>query len=223
MNQMGMDPRLTGVEESIPLRPLAVFGNTTQRSAYHSSYKMVGGPGSGNYLHPNSEYVPSWAGESNGSVGAERLSHSLPGSPADRKPNFEVIGSAESLVGRVLVEQGLGKYCDPEFVRYTSREMQEALDMTREEMDRAAHQLLLQERRSQSFRYHQQQQPQQQQPQQQQPDMVQQWNPAYQQPIGIGYQPLQEQPPSGTQRTFHHQPSYHRQGQQQQQQQQPPS
>lgn len=47
---------------------------------------------------------------------------------------------------QVLVEQGLGKYCDPEFVRYTSREMQEALDMTQEEMDRAAHELLLQER-----------------------------------------------------------------------------
>jgi len=44
------------------------------------------------------------------------------------------------------VEQGLGKYCDADFVRYTSREMQEALDMTQEEMDRAAHQLLLQER-----------------------------------------------------------------------------
>jgi len=48
-----------------------------------------------------SRFVVSWGGESNGSVGAERLSHSLPGSPADRKPNFEVIGSAESLVGRV--------------------------------------------------------------------------------------------------------------------------
>lgn len=45
------------------------------------------------------------------------------------------------------MEQGLGKYCDADFVRYTSREMQEALDMTREEMDRAAHELLLQERR----------------------------------------------------------------------------
>ncbi|XP_069693168.1 muscle calcium channel subunit alpha-1 isoform X2 [Periplaneta americana] len=89
----------------------------------------------------------SRAGESNGSLGTERLSHSLPGSPADRRPNFpEVVGSAESLVGRVLVEQGLGKYCDADFVRYTSREMQEALDMTQEEMDRAAHRLLLQER-----------------------------------------------------------------------------
>ncbi|GFG39870.1 hypothetical protein Cfor_08850, partial [Coptotermes formosanus] len=89
----------------------------------------------------------SRAGESNGSLGTERLSHSLPGSPADRRPTFpEVVGSAESLVGRVLVEQGLGKYCDADFVRYTSREMQEALDMTQEEMDRAAHRLLLQER-----------------------------------------------------------------------------
>ncbi|RZC33742.1 muscle calcium channel subunit alpha-1-like, partial [Asbolus verrucosus] len=88
------------------------------------------------------------AGEPNGHAGSERLSHSLPGSPADRRPaSFEVVGSAESLVGRILVEQGLGKYCDPDFVRYTSKEMQEALDMTQEEMDRAAHQLLQQERR----------------------------------------------------------------------------
>ncbi|XP_076620083.1 LOW QUALITY PROTEIN: ca[2+]-channel protein alpha[[1]] subunit D [Colletes latitarsis] len=159
----------------------------------------------------------SWAGESNGSIGAERLSHSLPGSPADRKPNFEVIGSAESLVGRVLVEQGLGKYCDPDFVRYTSREMQEALDMTPEEMDRAAHQLLLQERRGQPLTYQLQQ------------ATDQQWaGPPYQptqQPTGIGYQPLQEQPPAGP-RQYQ---SYYRGGQATvsqpptQQQQPPPS
>lgn len=46
-------------------------------------------------------YVVTWTGESNGIYGSERLTHSLPGSPADRKPTFEVIGSAESLVGRV--------------------------------------------------------------------------------------------------------------------------
>jgi voltage-dependent calcium channel L type alpha-1D len=46
---------------------------------------------------------------------------------------------------KVLAQQGLGKYCDPDFVRYTSREMQEALEMTSEEMDFAAHQLLQQE------------------------------------------------------------------------------
>ncbi|KAK9299970.1 hypothetical protein QLX08_007186 [Tetragonisca angustula] len=223
MNQMGIEPKLTGIEENIPLRPLPVFGNPVQQQFYHHApYKVLDGPGSGNYLHPNSEYV-SWAGESNGSIGAERLSHSLPGSPADRKPNFEVIGSAESLVGRVLVEQGLGKYCDPDFVRYTSREMQEALDMTREEMDRAAHQLLLQERRGQPLSYQLQQ------------GAEQQWLPAYQpiqpsqQATGIGYQPLQEQRPPGP-RQYHR--SYYRgDGQtaatsdssQQQQQQPPPS
>lgn len=41
-------------------------------------------------------------GEHNGSIGSERLVHSTPGSPQDRRMNsFEVIGSAESLVGRV--------------------------------------------------------------------------------------------------------------------------
>ncbi|CAD1472971.1 unnamed protein product, partial [Heterotrigona itama] len=169
----------------------------------------------------------SWAGEGNGSIGAERLSHSLPGSPADRKPNFEVIGSAESLVGRVLAEQGLGKYCDPDFVKYTSREMQEALDMTREEMDRAAHQLLLQERHGQPLSYQLQQ------------GAEQQWLPTYQpiqpnqqqQATGIGYQPLQEQQPPPGPRQYHRS-YYHGEGQtasatsdsssQQQQQQQPP-
>ncbi|XP_055690016.1 muscle calcium channel subunit alpha-1 isoform X4 [Lutzomyia longipalpis] len=81
--------------------------------------------------------------ELNGSATAERLVHSTPGSPQERRMgSTEVIGSAESLVGRVLVEQGLGKYCDADFVRYTSREMQEALEMTKEEMDYAAHELL---------------------------------------------------------------------------------
>lgn len=37
---------------------------------------------------------------------------------------------------QVLAEQGLGAYCDAEFVRNTSREMQEALEMTQEQMDR---------------------------------------------------------------------------------------
>ncbi|XP_031617633.1 voltage-dependent calcium channel type D subunit alpha-1-like [Contarinia nasturtii] len=75
-----------------------------------------------------------------------RLTQSTPGSPQEhgRPTSFDVIGSAESLVGRVLVEQGLGKFCDPDFIRYTSREMQEALNMTSEEMDMAAHQLILQ-------------------------------------------------------------------------------
>lgn len=46
------------------------------------------------------------------------------------------------LIWQVLADQGLGKYCDPEFVRTTSREIAEALEMTSEEMDRAAHDIL---------------------------------------------------------------------------------
>ena len=85
--------------------------------------------------------------------------------------SIPVVGSAENLVGRVSIkieltlvvrenkgihlrltfstiflqvlrDQGLGKYCDPEFVAAASREMQEAMDMTPEEFDAAAHQLL---------------------------------------------------------------------------------
>jgi len=56
------------------------------------------------------------------------------------------------------MEQGLEKYAtDIDFVRYTSLEMQEALEMTREEMDRAAHELLLQEQRGQPLSYQLQQ------------------------------------------------------------------
>ncbi|XP_043279839.1 muscle calcium channel subunit alpha-1 isoform X13 [Venturia canescens] len=210
MNQLVMDSRLSGLEENIPLRPLAVFADSRlQPSNIQNPYKVLDGPGSGNYLHPNNEYV-SWAGESNGGVGTERLSHSLPGSPADRKPNFEVIGSAESLVGRVLVEQGLGKYCDPDFVKYTSREMQEALDMTREEMDRAAHQLLLQERRGHPLTFQLQQ------------SMDQHWNESNQQqgPREIAYQQLREPLSFEQQQQQQHQ---HQQQQQQYRHQQPPS
>ncbi|XP_063370147.1 muscle calcium channel subunit alpha-1-like [Cydia amplana] len=71
---------------------------------------------------------------------------SLPGSPRGINSTVPVVGSAESLVSRVLAEQGLAAYCDAEFVRNTSREMQEALEMTQEQMDRAAHQLMIQER-----------------------------------------------------------------------------
>ncbi|XP_049285338.1 muscle calcium channel subunit alpha-1-like isoform X3 [Anopheles funestus] len=77
----------------------------------------------------------------------DRLIHSTPSSPQEtHKLTGEVIGSAESLVGRVLAQQGLGKYCDLDLVHCAQMEMQEALDMTQEEMDLAAHELMLEER-----------------------------------------------------------------------------
>lgn len=78
------------------------------------------------------------------------MSKSVPSSPNERKQGpLPVAGSAENLVGRVLRDQGLGKYCDPEFVRAASREMQEAMDMTPEEFDEAAHRLLQAEQEGQ--------------------------------------------------------------------------
>lgn len=86
------------------------------------------------------------------------------------RPFSDVVGSAESLVGRVLYEQGLGKYCDPDFVKATQIELREAFNMTQEglythsvyfcdkflskilstcaEMDRAAHAILSRENSS---------------------------------------------------------------------------
>ena len=55
----------------------------------------------------------------------------------------EVVSSAESLVGRALVEEGLGKYLDSALIQTTKKEMAEAYDMTLEEIDRAAEMLLL--------------------------------------------------------------------------------
>lgn len=93
--------------------------------------------------------------ERNGAIPLTRLSHSVPGSPIeDRLNSTEVIGSAESLVGRILAEQGLGKYCDDVFVQNTSKELREALNMTKEEMDSAAHQLLTREQHGRPISFH---------------------------------------------------------------------
>ncbi|XP_065166003.1 voltage-dependent calcium channel type D subunit alpha-1 isoform X4 [Atheta coriaria] len=134
------DGEMSREDEAIPLKALS---NMYNGDPDKGNFQVID---KSDFLHPH--YNVSGGHEPNGHAGPERLSHSLPGSPADRRPPaFEVVGSAESLVGRILVEQGLGKYCDPEFVRYTSKEMQEALDMTQEEMDRAAHHIMQQEQR----------------------------------------------------------------------------
>ncbi|XP_045456510.1 muscle calcium channel subunit alpha-1-like [Melitaea cinxia] len=80
------------------------------------------------------------------------LMQSMRNNYRDRAPRqnndvpYCVENPAENLITRVLTEQGLGKYCDKEFIQSTSREMQEALDLTQEEMDTAANQIILQER-----------------------------------------------------------------------------
>ncbi|CAN8004779.1 unnamed protein product [Ixodes pacificus] len=111
-----------------PASPAAIRGGSpgrflpTHRASYHGSSR--GSPG----LDANHLVSP---------MGGRRL----------QEPLGVFIGSAENLVGRVLHEQGLGKYCDADFVRATQRELAEAFNLTQEEMDRAAHEILQAERR----------------------------------------------------------------------------
>lgn len=51
----------------------------------------------------------------------------------------------------MLVAEGLGKYCDSEFVGQATREIQEALDMTLEEMNSAARELLAYEQSNRRY------------------------------------------------------------------------
>ncbi|RVE48330.1 hypothetical protein evm_006990 [Chilo suppressalis] len=116
-------------KEQIPLRPL-IFNGESEK-IYQVLERTT-------YDLKNASYA---AGDN-----STRGVVSLPGSPRGINSSVPVVGSAESLVTRVLAEQGLGAYCDADFVRNTSREMQEALEMTQEQMDRAAHQLMIQEK-----------------------------------------------------------------------------
>ncbi|XP_043247671.1 muscle calcium channel subunit alpha-1-like isoform X2 [Amphibalanus amphitrite] len=92
--------------------------------------------------------MPGGGGGGGVGSGGVALSRSVPSSPHQQhvridRPLSEVVGSADNLVGRVLTDQGLGAFCaDPQFVRTASRELQEAINMTPEQMDRAAHMLL---------------------------------------------------------------------------------
>ncbi|XP_043564807.1 voltage-dependent L-type calcium channel subunit alpha-1C [Chiloscyllium plagiosum] len=60
-----------------------------------------------------------------------------------RETGTEFHGSASSLVGAVLISEGLGRYAqDPKFVAATAHEIADACDMTIEEMENAAGNLL---------------------------------------------------------------------------------
>ncbi|XP_055598215.1 muscle calcium channel subunit alpha-1 isoform X2 [Uranotaenia lowii] len=123
--------------DNIPLHPLLLDGSSMEQTGrvYNSNNTDMG------------DIEPEVRLRSANSASTTRMTHSTPCSPKEKNnKGIEVIGSAESLVGRVLIEQGLGKYCDPDLVHCAQIEMQEALEMTQEEMDLAAHELMLQER-----------------------------------------------------------------------------
>lgn len=74
------------------------------------------------------------------------MSRSVPTSPGERERSkqgqYMGAGSARDLVGKVLRDQGLGRICDDDFIQTTREEMKEAMDLTDEQFDAAAQQLL---------------------------------------------------------------------------------
>ncbi|XP_033150716.1 LOW QUALITY PROTEIN: voltage-dependent calcium channel type D subunit alpha-1 [Drosophila busckii] len=143
--QAGSGGELRTFGESISMRPLAKNGGaaatvagTLPPEANAISYDKTDNRGI--LLHPyNNAYAP------NGAIPGHELIQSTPASPYDQRrlpTSSDMNGLAESLIGGVLAAEGLGKYCDSEFVGTAAREMREALDMTPEEMNLAAHQIL---------------------------------------------------------------------------------
>ncbi|XP_055631874.1 muscle calcium channel subunit alpha-1 isoform X2 [Toxorhynchites rutilus septentrionalis] len=131
--------------DNIPLHPLILDGsNVNQTSRVYNANSIVMND---NYAAAITSNVISGGSVDTKCSVVTRAGQHTPNSQLDRTNKIaEAIGSAECLVGRVLLEQGLGKYCDPDLVHCTQLELQEALEMTQEEMDLAAHELMLQER-----------------------------------------------------------------------------
>ncbi|XP_058464839.1 muscle calcium channel subunit alpha-1 isoform X1 [Malaya genurostris] len=131
--------------DNIPLHPLLLDGSSINQTGriYNSNENDMREDYMGNLAINESN---GCGGKNENSMRTEKDLPTLTDSLKRNGKSVAVIGSAESLVGRVLQEQGLGKYCDHVLVHCAQLEMLEALEMTQEEMDLAAHELILQER-----------------------------------------------------------------------------
>uniref|UniRef100_A0A9J8D5M0 Voltage-dependent L-type calcium channel subunit alpha n=1 Tax=Cyprinus carpio carpio TaxID=630221 RepID=A0A9J8D5M0_CYPCA len=108
--------------------------------------------GSGSYEKLNSSMpsvnCSSWYSDSNGnhrgSVQRTQRPVSLTVPPVTRRDSISVAhGSACSLVEAVLISEGLGHYAqDPSFIQVAKQELADACDMTMEEMENAADNIL---------------------------------------------------------------------------------
>ncbi|KAF7496576.1 hypothetical protein SSS_01416 [Sarcoptes scabiei] len=121
-------------------------------------------PQKSSYLKPNNQ-LPFVRSDSNlVSYGSNLRNRSVP-QPPQTSPSSSIsqrsqrdgpiIGSADALVGRILQEEGLGKYIDPGLIHAAQQELAEACNLTQEEMDRAAHRLLQAEQRARQARQNQ--------------------------------------------------------------------
>ncbi|XP_068075604.1 voltage-dependent L-type calcium channel subunit alpha-1C isoform X11 [Danio rerio] len=105
--------------------------------------------GSGSYEKLNSSMpsvnCSSWYSDSNGNhSGRAQRPVSLTVPPVTRRDSISLAhGSAGSLVEAVLISEGLGRYAhDPSFIQVAKQEIAEACDMTMEEMENAADNIL---------------------------------------------------------------------------------
>ncbi|XP_059361335.1 voltage-dependent L-type calcium channel subunit alpha-1C-like isoform X2 [Carassius carassius] len=108
--------------------------------------------GSGSYEKLNSSMpsvnCSSWYSDSNGnhsgSVQRTQRPVSLTVPPVTRRDSISLAhGSACSLVEAVLISEGLGRYAqDPSFIQVAKQELADACDMTMEEMENAADNIL---------------------------------------------------------------------------------
>ncbi|XP_050963763.1 voltage-dependent L-type calcium channel subunit alpha-1C isoform X4 [Labeo rohita] len=108
--------------------------------------------GSGSYEKLNSSMpsvnCSSWYSDSNGnhsrSVQRTQRPVSLTVPPVTRRDSMSLAhGSAGSLVEAVLISEGLGRYAqDPSFIQVAKQELADACDMTMEEMENAADNIL---------------------------------------------------------------------------------
>ena len=109
-------------------RLLGARGSTPMRSSYH------GKDSAKQYLSTGNQSPESYDGSNAG------YHHHQQQQLGGHNIRPEVVGSAESLVGRILYSEGL---TDPSLVRVTQRALAEAYDLTPEEMDRAAERLMM--------------------------------------------------------------------------------
>lgn len=118
-----------------------IIPGNTNLPAVPSPSRMRGSattPGSYREVGPT---LSGAAGSGSRSPGAARQPPAPPrGGAKDMR-----LSPAMSLVGRVLQEQGLGRHIDEDFIAAAAVEMQEAMNMTADEFNAAAEQLLMAE------------------------------------------------------------------------------
>ncbi|XP_055024338.2 calcium channel, voltage-dependent, L type, alpha 1F subunit isoform X1 [Misgurnus anguillicaudatus] len=93
---------------------------------------------------PGSDRQGWYSGSSNGGGGQPYRAYTTLRVPTQLSPHYsEKRGSADSLVEAVLISEGLGLYAkDPKFVAFAKREIADACQMTIDEMESAASDLL---------------------------------------------------------------------------------